>query len=391
MGVEVYANGTQTVAVPAGESIAVSAIGDNPATVYQDVGYPNIPAAWRLIGTVLNTETVFGPFTPAASIRIDAGANPIYYEVGASPVVGEPIGNQVAGVTPWSTAGLSAAQGGSVGLTGGTSSTSANAGGAVINTGGVPGATGVGGAVSNTGGAGGATSGAGGAAVNRGGAGTAGNSAGGAASNIGGAGQGSAAGGAATTTGGVGGATGAGGAASVVGGAGGATSGKGGAVSVTGGAGSGGNAAGGSVILSGGAKNGSGLDGAVINRATFQAFKQAAPAAKTTTATLTAAEVVGGLITANQGASGAATYTFPTGTDLAAALPSDFTTGDSFLFRVTNISTDAAEDVTIAGGTDTTLVGSGFVASNNAGTDKSAGTFLIRMTGATTFSFYRVG
>lgn len=179
MGVEVYANGVQTVIVPATQSIAVSAIGDNPATVYQDVGYPNIPAAWRLIGTVLNTETVFGPFTPVTNIRIEAGANPIYYEVGASPVVGAPIGNQVSGVAPFSLAGLSTAQGGSVALTGGTSSTSGNAGGASSVVGGVAGATGVGGAAALLGAAGGATSGKGGAATVTGGAGTAGNASGG--------------------------------------------------------------------------------------------------------------------------------------------------------------------------------------------------------------------
>ena len=113
-------------------------------------------------------------------------------------------------------------------------------------------------------------------------------------------------------------------------------------------------------------------------------------AAKTTTTTLTAAEVVGGLITSNQAAGGAPTYTLPTGTDLQAALPGGFATGDSFLFSVVNISTVAAEDATIQGGTDTTLVGSGFVASNAATTDKSAATFRIVKTGDHAFSVYRI-
>ena len=51
------------------------------------------------------------------------------------------------GANPLAVAGLAAAQGGAVTVTGGTSSTSANAGGAVTLTGGTPGATGVGGAV----------------------------------------------------------------------------------------------------------------------------------------------------------------------------------------------------------------------------------------------------
>lgn len=166
-------------------------------------------------------------------------------------------------------AGLAAAQGGAILLTGGTSSTGANAGGAVGMVGGTPGATGVGGAVTLTGGAGGATSGVGGAATIAAGAGTAGNSAGGVASVTGGAGQGSAAGGIGKLVGGVGGATGAGGAVQLTGGAGGATSGTGGAVAVAGGAGSAGNAVGGSVTINGGAKNGSGTDGTVTIQSAY--------------------------------------------------------------------------------------------------------------------------
>jgi hypothetical protein len=113
-------------------------------------------------------------------------------------------------------------------------------------------------------------------------------------------------------------------------------------------------------------------------------------AAKTVTATLTAAEVVGGLITANQGAAGAATYTLPTGTNLQAALGSSFGVGASILFSVTNVSTVAAEDVTIQGNTGTTLLGSGFVASNAATTDKSSGTFRIIKSGTNTFNVYRI-
>jgi predicted RecA/RadA family phage recombinase len=88
-------------------------------------------------------------------------------------------------------AGLNAAQGGAVALTGGTSSTAANAGGAVTLAGGVPGETGVGGAVSVTGGIGGSTSGAGGAATIAGGVGTNGDANGGTVSVLGGNANGS--------------------------------------------------------------------------------------------------------------------------------------------------------------------------------------------------------
>lgn len=88
-------------------------------------------------------------------------------------------------------AGQSAAQGGTVAIAGGPSSTSGNAGGPVTITGGTPGATGVGGAVTITGKAGGATSGTGGAVAIAGGAGTAGNANGGAVTMLGGNAHGS--------------------------------------------------------------------------------------------------------------------------------------------------------------------------------------------------------
>lgn len=359
MGVEVYPYGSQVIAVPDTQSIAVSAIGDNPASVYQDVGYPNFPEAWRPIGTVLNTETVFGPFTPAASIKIEAGANPIYYEVGASPVVGDPIGNQIAGVTPWTTKGLDAAQGGSVGLTGGTSSTAGNAGGAVINTGGVPGVTGAGGAVGNTGGAGGATSGVGGAATNRGGAGTAGNSAGGVASNIGGAGQGTGNGGVATNTGGASGA--------------GAT-GKGGAATSIGGASLATNGDGGGSIVAGGAKNGTGFIGPVIlGNAQLMPiwYPQAAPASDggDTPFTATVAQLIAGLISMTPTTGRA--ITTPTGAELDAGVAfADVPATFGFDFTVQNRAAFAATDdiiTLVAGATGVTVTGTATVAPGVAG------------------------
>ena len=170
------------------------------------------------------------------------------------------------------------------------------------------------------------------------------------------------------------------------------TAGTGGAAS----AGTGNGGAAGNVILqagTGGTSAGgtAGVDGMVASRGIVTAKKISAPAALTTTTAITAAQVVGGLITANQGGAGAATYTFPTGTQLAAALPAAFTTGDSFYFHAVNISTNAAEDVTFAGDTGTTMVGNVTMAANSGVTELSWATFLIRMTGANAFSLYRVG
>ena len=170
------------------------------------------------------------------------------------------------------------------------------------------------------------------------------------------------------------------------------TTGNGG--NATAGTGNGGQA--GSVVLAAGtggtsAGGSAGIDGCVIVRGLTFARKISAPAAKTTTTTLTVAELLGGLITANQGGAGAATYTLPTGTLMQAALPTDFTTGDSFDFSIVNISTNAAEDVTVAGDTGMTAVGNMTIASNAAVTDQAWGTFRVRKTGSNAFSFYRIG
>jgi len=163
-------------------------------------------------------------------------------------------------------AGLSAAQGGLVSVTGALSTTSGNAGGAASLVGGVGGATGAGGAAVVTGGASGATSGTGGAASLTGGAAgsAAGNAAGGATAVAGGLGKGTGAGGAVGVTGGVSGsgATGNGGAIAVAGGAAASTAGTGGAVSSTGGAGTT-SGAGGAASLVGGAGGTTASGGAV--------------------------------------------------------------------------------------------------------------------------------
>lgn len=123
---------------------------------------------------------------------------------------------------------------------------------------------------------------------------------------------------------------------------------------------------------------------------------QADPVAMTTSATVTTAAMLGGLITANQGAGASATYTLPTGAVFDAAataqLKRKIKINDAFTFTIVNISTVAAEDVTVAGGaTGMTAVGNMTIASNAAVGDQAWGTFLVRKTAEETFSVYRVG
>lgn len=321
----IFAQGTVDVSVPASEKIAI--LTDGSARVYSVLNFPNFPAAVDDLGEVENEQTIFGTFssTAATTIRIESTSGaPVYYTVGAAPVVEQNGASLVATATPFAVSGLAAAQGGSITLTGGTSSTSANAGGAVTVTGGTPGATGVGGA------------------------------------------------------------------AAITGGAGGSTSGKGGAVTVTGGAGTAGNGSGGSVIIGGGAKHGSGLDGAVINRGTFQLYKTGTPATATDTASLSDAQMLAGILVATPTA--AAAYTVRTGTQLKAALPTDLAAGDTFNLTIINLG-GTGDDITLTAATDITIVGDPVIGpvADVATEQQSEATFAFRFVTGTTFVAYRIG
>lgn len=166
--------------------------------------------------------------------------------------------------------GLAAAQGGSVTVTGGTSSTAGNNGGAVALVGGTPGSAGVGGNATLQGGPGGSASNNGGQAIVLGGAATAGNGVGGAATVTGGAGNGSGNGGAVTITSGAAGATGVAGVVTIQ--VGNATAGNGSALNLKGGAGAGGTNAGGNIDLSPGAAVSTGIPGEVTVNGTAGLF-----------------------------------------------------------------------------------------------------------------------
>lgn len=314
------------------------------------------------------------------------------------------------------------ATGGASSVVGGAGQGSA-AGGAAAVTGGAGGATGAGGAITVTSGAGGATSGVSGDLTVATGTTTAGSgSATGALIVQSGAGAASAAavaGGASgavtvrTQAGGAntGGATGqAGGAAgnmTLSAGAGGATNstgahagGAGGDIAITSGAGgnasagTGNGGAGGSITLTpgaGGTSSGgtAGVAGCIIERGA-KLVNQGAPAAKTTSATLTAAEVLTGIITVNQGAAGTSAQQLPLASAMDTALP-DSAAGDAFDFSVINTSTVDAEDASVTTNTGWTLVGSMDIhAYSAAGSLNSSARFRARKTGSAAWTLYRI-
>lgn len=371
---QIYANGEVTLTVANAEKVAI--FSNSPLKLYKQVGFPNYPSVWDLIYTTTAGETyTSAAMTGATVVKVEASAADAFYSTGAAPTINDPLPDQSAADATFTLQGLGAAQGGYVRLVGGTSSTAGNAGGAASLLGGQPGATGVGGAATITGGAGGATSGTGGAATVTAGAGTAGNAAGGAAAVTAGAGQG----------------TGAGGAVGVTGGASGAgATGNGGAASVTGGAAASTNGNGGNVIVTPGAKSGTGVDG--INRFLgISVFKQAAPTAKTTAATLTAAEILVGLMTGTHAAGATQAYTLPTGTDFDAA--TQMSTDDAFDWSLINLSAAAIDTITLTAGATHTIVGNPIVQSSHSTTGGIYGNsavFRTRKTAANTFVTYRV-
>lgn len=117
---------------------------------------------------------------------------------------------------------------------------------------------------------------------------------------------------------------------------------------------------------------------------------QGAPVAKTVSSTLTAANLLAGIITVNQAGGAVSTQTLPTGTDMQAALPASFGVNSYFEFTVINTSTVDAEDAALASpGASFTIVGSVDVPAHSGITIVSSGTFRVRKTADNTFVAYR--
>jgi hypothetical protein len=83
------------IVIPANESIAVYCQGT--AQVSRKTNFPNYPEQVTLIGTVINGQTVFGPYTSGAVIIVEAsGGVTTFYEVGTAPQVQQ--GRLISGV-----------------------------------------------------------------------------------------------------------------------------------------------------------------------------------------------------------------------------------------------------------------------------------------------------
>ncbi len=108
---------------------------------------------------------------------------------------------------------------------------------------------------------------------------------------------------------------------------------------------------------------------------------QAAPQSATSTATLSVAQLTGGLLVADPSTT-AATYTLPT-VALTEAVLTNAKVDSTFELSIINLGTSTGA-ITVAVGTGWTIVGSATVAVT------STANFLARKTGATTWTLYRV-
>jgi hypothetical protein len=115
---------------------------------------------------------------------------------------------------------------------------------------------------------------------------------------------------------------------------------------------------------------------------------QAAPQTATATATLSVAQITGGILVGNPSTS-AATYTLPTATLIDATM-TNAKTNSTFELTVINIGTSTGL-ITVAVGTGITAVGNLVVAiTGSAAGVGGAAQFLFRKTGDAAYSVYRV-
>ena len=84
--ITVYPNGNATVTLTAGQNISVKTSG--VANIYQQVGYPNLPAKRTLLSTVTNGIYTSSTFAAGATLIVEnSGASPAFYETGTSAFV----------------------------------------------------------------------------------------------------------------------------------------------------------------------------------------------------------------------------------------------------------------------------------------------------------------
>ena len=115
---------------------------------------------------------------------------------------------------------------------------------------------------------------------------------------------------------------------------------------------------------------------------------QATPTAKTVSATLTAAELLAGIITVTQGSGAPSAQQLPSGTAIQTALTANYPVNGYFDFSVINLG-GASEVASITVNTDVTIVGNAAIPVPATGA-QSSGRFRCRKTADHVFVVYRI-
>jgi hypothetical protein len=130
---------------------------------------------------------------------------------------------------------------------------------------------------------------------------------------------------------------------------------------------------------------------ASAHAALFALKQDAATAEADGAQTIAAADFVNGIVVHT--VTGASALSTPTGAQIAAVLPAGVTTGDAFRLHVITVGAGADDISTLtAGDGDVTFVGNVTVGPDDGTTATNGfGSWIFRMTGATSFVGYRVG
>lgn len=83
----IAAQGTAVVTLTANQKIVVQTQGE--AEILQQVGYPNYPSQLDLLNALTNGTYTSSAFTNGGVVTINAGAFPVFYEVGTDPVISD--------------------------------------------------------------------------------------------------------------------------------------------------------------------------------------------------------------------------------------------------------------------------------------------------------------
>ncbi len=95
MGI-IYANGTQEIAITATYQLTVSS--DDKVKIFKKLGFPNQPDSWAIVTeTTPGTNYTTAVYAAGATLRVEAGAAPVYYSQ-AVDAVRKPLTKQAAAV-----------------------------------------------------------------------------------------------------------------------------------------------------------------------------------------------------------------------------------------------------------------------------------------------------